>query len=48
MVFRQLKYVHESALMEEVKTFEDDQEIKRDSNFLVAHHASSNNNKLQR
>jgi hypothetical protein len=34
--------------MEEVKTFEDDQEIKRDPNLLFAHHASSNNNKLQR
>lgn len=48
MVFRQMTYVHESALMEEVKTFEDDLEAKRDPQYLAATIAGSNNGKIQR
>lgn len=43
MVFRQMNYVHESALMEETKTFEEDQESKRDPQSLANATAGANN-----
>ncbi len=48
MVFRQMSYVHESALMEETKSFEDDLESKRDPQSLANATAGANNAKINR